>query len=280
MRRIIYTSILCTVAAAAEVGAGVETDISDVNAILRGDSSLLIHPAPLTGPLVTDRPDFTESTDAIPRGHYQIEAGYTFTHDSAGGGTGNHTVGELLLRIGLVDDLELRIELPSFERLASGGMSTSGFSDFGIGVKYKFFEQRGLRPHFGIIGQISAPTGSAAFSSDRVDPEIKLLWAYDLTDRVAIAGNVNFASLTESLDRFFEISSSGTIAVAITDRLGGYVEYFGFYPVDNGAGPTHFLNTGLTYLITDNFQLDARIGTGLNGRAEDVFVGFGFSWRN
>ena len=38
-------------------------------------------PAPLTEPLVTDRPDFTESTDAVPRGHFQLEMGYTFTYD-------------------------------------------------------------------------------------------------------------------------------------------------------------------------------------------------------
>ncbi|MCZ6654354.1 MAG: hypothetical protein O7D91_15175, partial [Planctomycetota bacterium] len=30
-------------------------------------------------PLITDRPDFTESTDAIPTGHFQLEAGYMFT---------------------------------------------------------------------------------------------------------------------------------------------------------------------------------------------------------
>ena len=31
------------------------------------------------GPLVTDRPDFTESAVGVPIGRVQIEAGYTWT---------------------------------------------------------------------------------------------------------------------------------------------------------------------------------------------------------
>ena len=40
---------------------------------------------PLTEPLVTDRPDFTESTLTVPFGHVQLETGYTFTYDDEGG---------------------------------------------------------------------------------------------------------------------------------------------------------------------------------------------------
>ena len=67
-------------------------------------------PAPLTAPLVTDRPDFTESTKTIPRGHLQIEAGFTFVYDRRGDDRlRDHAAPELLLRIGLADDFELRI---------------------------------------------------------------------------------------------------------------------------------------------------------------------------
>lgn len=278
MRIEIFTLALCA-ASVIPVG-GASGDDAGVATVVHDESSLIFIPTPLTEPLVTDRPDFTESTDAVPRGHFQIEAGYTFTHDGANGGTRSHTAGELLLRVGLFNDFELRIEWPSFERLESASATTEEFSDVSVGFKYKLFEQRGVRPHIGVIGQFSAPTGGAAFSSDRVDPAVKLLWAYDATDRVAVGGNINFESLTEAHDRFFQIAASGSIALAVTDRLGSYVEYFGFHSVGHGPGSTHFVNTGLTYLITDNFQLDTRVGVGLNARAEDVFVGFGFSWRH
>ena len=61
-------------------------------------------------PLVTDRPDFTESTDAVPYGLFQLEVGYTFTHDRESGVRNQtHTSPELLLRAGLAQDFELRI---------------------------------------------------------------------------------------------------------------------------------------------------------------------------
>src|SRR5215475_7721761 len=37
--------------------------------------------APLTEPIDTDRPDFTESPETVPRGHFQLEDGFTFTLD-------------------------------------------------------------------------------------------------------------------------------------------------------------------------------------------------------
>ena len=61
-------------------------------------------------PLITDRPDFTESTDAIPAGHFQLEAGYTFTYDREHTDrVRDHAAPEFLLRIGVIDDVELRL---------------------------------------------------------------------------------------------------------------------------------------------------------------------------
>ncbi|MCH8913289.1 MAG: hypothetical protein IIA33_06935, partial [Planctomycetes bacterium] len=59
---------------------------------------------------MTDRPDFTESTDAVPRGHFQLEMGYTFTYDrEKTDRVRDHTAPEFLLRVGLFDDFELRL---------------------------------------------------------------------------------------------------------------------------------------------------------------------------
>jgi hypothetical protein len=48
-------------------------------------------------PLVTDRPDFTESAATVTRGRTQVEMGYTFT---SAGDFDEHAMGELLVRIG------------------------------------------------------------------------------------------------------------------------------------------------------------------------------------
>ncbi|MGH7563856.1 MAG: hypothetical protein ACREK5_05485, partial [Gemmatimonadota bacterium] len=59
--------------------------------------------AQIVAPLVTDRPDFTESALTVPRGDPQLESGYTLTRaDDAD----EHALGEVLLRIGVAGRLE------------------------------------------------------------------------------------------------------------------------------------------------------------------------------
>lgn len=248
---------------------------------------------PLTGPIVTDRPDFTESTDAVPSGYVQLEAGYTFTYDREGDDRlRTHTAPEMLWRIGLFENFELRINWPgyTFAELHTETESrrgrpierdtwSQGSEDMSIGFKYKFLEQDGLVPHFGVIGELAVPSGSAGFSSGDVEPAVKLLWAYDVTEWLSVAGNVNFAVPSEAGEHFFQTQASLSGAVALTDRLGTYVEYFGFYPASENTDCAHYMNGGFTYLITENLQVDVRAGVGLNEEADDFFTGLGFAWR-
>ena len=248
---------------------------------------------PMAEPLITDRPDFTESTDAVPAGHFQLEAGYTFTYDREHKDrVSDHTAPEFLLRIGVIDDVELRLGWQGYSwtenqfvtrtragRRVTGEDWTDGAHDLSIGFKLKLLEQEGLVPHFGILASMNIPMGSDVVSPGDVEPGAILLWAYDLTDGVALAGNVGFASLTGGGERFFQTSASISLAVALTERLGGYVEYYGLYPNAEDTDAAHTLNAGLTFLINNNFQIDWRIGGGLNEEADDFFTGVGFAWR-
>lgn len=242
------------------------------------------------GALITDRPDFTESTEAVPNGMIQIEAGYTFTYDDPGDGatrTQDHSMPEILLRVGLATNVELRLgwEGYSFTRDKFDDEKrtefdwSQGAADTSVGVKVKLFEQEGWRPHFGIIGELSMPSGSTSASSGDVDPAIKLLWAYDIDDRLSIAGNMNIGVPTENGNRFVQAASSVSAAFAVTDELGTYIEYFGAYPASDGEDGAHTINGGFTYLLSPDLQLDIRAGAGLNEEADDFFVGAGFSWR-
>ncbi|MCH7701358.1 MAG: transporter [Planctomycetes bacterium] len=242
---------------------------------------------------MTDRPDFTESTDAIPTGHAQLEMGYTFTLDRESKTRArSHTAPEFLLRLGVASNLELRLGWEGYhwsETLAPGHTRAGrpvrreewnqGASDVSIGIKYKFAEQDGTRPHMGIIAALTAPSGSANISGGDVEPEVVFLWAYDVDDRLSIAGNAGFVIPSDDGDRFAQGKASLSFAYAVTDRLGAYLEYFGLYPSALHSDAAHSVNGGVTYLISDNFQLDARVGAGLNEEADDFFTGIGFAVR-
>ena len=55
------------------------------------------------------------------------------------------------------------------------------------------------------------------------------------------------------------------------------MEYYGKFRARGGRGPEHYLDVGLTYLLTNRIQLDVWAGIGLNDRADDYFVGGGIS---
>jgi hypothetical protein len=244
-------------------------------------------------PLITDRPDFTESTDAVQTGHVQLEGGYTFSLDRERRERERaHTLPEALLRIGLFHDFELRLGWEGysftdgqFENRTRAGRRVNredwsqGANDVTVGVKYKFFEQHGLHPHVGMIAQLSAPSGSAELTSGDVDPEVKWLWAYDLSEKWGLAGNLNIGVPSDEKGRFVQASASISAAYSWTERFGSYLEYYGFYPNARDADCAHTLNGGVTFLVHNDFQIDLRVGAGANEEADDFFAGVGFGYR-
>ena len=65
----------------------------------------------------------------------------------------------------------------------------------------------------------------------------------------------------------------------LTSRLGAYTEVFGFAPQLSSVGHSRYGNTGLTFSLTPDFQLDLRGGMGFNGVQPDYFVGAGLVHR-
>ena len=73
--------------------------------------------------LVTDRPDFTESASVPGGGRIQVEGGWTVEGDEDASA---HSLGEILVRIGIGDRFEARIE-PLTWISADGGDGADSF---------------------------------------------------------------------------------------------------------------------------------------------------------
>ena len=232
-------------------------------------------------PLVTDRPDFTESPETVAPGRFQLEAGYTFTRR---GDDKQHALGELLLRVGLWQQIELRLGGNSYVWLDSPDGDADGFEDLSLGVKIKLLEGSErfelTRPTVGVIVATTLPTGADDLGEDEPQPEFILAMAWDLSERFSLGSNLNYAYASEDGDRFHQFSGSVALGITLTEKWGTYIEYFGFVPESDDGPNTSFFNGGFTYLINDDLQLDARIGVGVfNGRSPDYFTGAGVSWR-
>ncbi len=222
-------------------------------------------------PLVTDRPDFTESAEVVPLGMAQVEGGYTF---SQSGSSSRHSFGELLLRMSVWERCEARIGLNSYVLTRAPGERAEEFEDGSLGFKLELLAgAAGWRPATAVIAGVSLARQAAAAAEFR--PQLKLATAWGLGARTALSTNLNVARVESGR----EISGSCSLAMELGGPWGGFVESFGFLPTEPGSAGTAYANGGFTWRAGEDLQLDARIGVGWNGIEPDHFLGLGIARR-
>jgi hypothetical protein len=250
----------------------------------------------------TDRPDFTQNRKTVGAGVVQLESGMTYLrghHDSFS----DFSFPETLLRVGVVCDwLELRLS----ENFASDRTnlplgkhkSDVGAQDLVFGAKLALTPQQGVLPEMGIIVHTSAPSGSDGLSSGKWLPGVNWLYGWDFTKRWQLAGSTQVYEATDlvplptsrggtrqddsSKHAFTVVAQSFSMEYDVTDKLTPYFEWFVLFPagaMSAGERPEHYLDSGFTYKVTPNIQLDARIGGGLTSMATGLFAGSGLSVR-
>lgn len=234
----------------------------------------------LPDPLDTDRPDFTEGTSTVPRGHYQLEGGYTFTSQ---GDEDSSSLGELLLRIGAGDRVEARLGIGSYSRVdtgVSGASTLSGYEDPTVGVKIRLTpDDTNLlapgHPQIAILLATSVPIGSDDLTADEWQPEGKLALGWDFTDRFSLGSTLIYGYPSDGGERFHQFSASLSAGYSLTDRLGAYLEGYGFNKESLDGSSTTYLDTGLSFGISNDVQIDVRVGAGLDDPSPNWFAGFG-----
>ena len=227
-------------------------------------------PASAQDGMSTDRPDFTESPLTVGQGVIQIEAGATM---QSVGDTSELTSGEGLIRYGVRPRFELRFGLPS---LVSGEDIDRGLSDINIGFKWTIAQlDNGV--DLGLVGAASLPTGDENFTSDDVNPAFIFIASKPVNDQVSLAGQISGSLIKARENWEANWSATAVMGVSISQRLGGFLEIMGESPPLGDNRIT--FHTGVLYPVSDDFQLDFHIGTGLNDAAGDEFFGLGLAVR-
>ena len=239
-------------------------------------------PVPAGAPeLVTDRPDFTESSEVVGRGVLQVESGLSFEDDRQEGDRARVvSAPQLLVRVGVTPRFELRFGGDGFVsqsiRTAGGTLETSGSSDAEIGFKFKLTTAPVAGFDAAILPSLSLPTGRDGLTSGGYDPGVKFTWARELPRGFGLSGNVNAALLTVDDRRDWEPSVSLSMGHGLVGEWSAYWETYGFF--DGGSCACTF-NAGVTRGFGENLQLDVEAGRGLTASASDWFVGVGFAVR-
>jgi len=231
--------------------------------------------------MITDRPDFTESSSTVAPGRFQFELGYTFTK---AGSEDQHNFGELLARLGILPWLEGRLGLNSFSVVrAPGAEERGGIEDITLALKARLLRKSVgssvAIPQLAVLFGADLPTGESGFGEDEIQTGVKLLADWALSDRFSLASNVGYAYLHSDSEHFHQGVGSLALAYSISDPLVAYVEWYGFFPENLGGGSNHYVNGGLAWSLSPNVQLDWRIGAGLQDPTPNWYTGAGLSFR-
>lgn len=223
-------------------------------------------------PLATDRPDQTESSSTVGKGVVQIETGYLMAWEDLP--TGNfdqditHDFATTLLRIGILDNLELRLATSYTSFNPVFGQDISGLSPVSVGTKIDIAEESGAWPEVAFIGHITLPwIGEEEFRPNYIAPDFRFSFSHTLSDRFSLGYNLGFEwNGVVANDAFIYTIALGA---AITEALSVYIEPFGAWPA-NGDG-THSFDAGATYLLNDNLQVDVSYGFVYSGMDSRYF---------
>jgi len=249
---------------------------------------LLMVPAVYAGeqpPLTTDRPSQSDASTLVPRGYFQTEAGYTFSHDDAAGTTTNsYSVPNLFLRYGLLDNLEVRFGWNGYtHNNPDPGTIQDGSGDGQVSAKWYLWQESGWAPETTLLAGTTLPFGKNGISSDRSDPFFRFLMTHSLPGGFSVSSNLGITWSTQmsgiaGKDTAADFIYTVLLGYALTPEVDTFVEFFGSAPLEE-QDDRHGFDAGIAWRVLPTVQIDFSAGVGLNDAAIDAFVSAGLSFR-
>ena len=236
-------------------------------------------------PTVTDRPDAAEATAVMGKNHFQIETSFGFASDHVEGVTTRTYSFPTLFRYGVTDRLELRLEGEMFAwQTVTGASTENGFTDLALGTKIFCIDQKGAAPSLSFLGAMNIPTGKSSFSSQVAEPIAKLLADWELPKDFGLGTNWGIDvpvrdAQGNKFARFLYAIALGHPMPWIKDRWAFFIEFAGAIPLAANKPDEHSFDTGFTFDINPDIQLDTLVRIGMTPSTPDITAALGLSWR-
>lgn len=237
----------------------------------------------------TDRPDFVESSDVIPVGRAQLEAGFAIERDRSSGAKSRTRSTPTLLRIGLGNELEARIEADGLLHSKATSLGTGitvnerGTSDVALGLKWhrQDGDEKTGQASTAWLLHLDIDSGSAAFRGQGLRPSLRYVAEWELPGEWSVGLMPGIARDTDEQGRHFVAGILAlTASTELAARWRGFVELAGQRIASKSRGGTiATFDTGLTWALNPDLQLDLSLQRGLNRHTPDWACAFGVSVR-
>ena len=239
--------------------------------------------------IITDRPDFVDSSLSVGKGRFQFEASVLFARKSADGVREQTYTTPTLLRYGFADDWEWRLESDWWSQLrisdsASGVTTTErGFADLSPGVKWHVHDadKEAGTPSVAIIAHAALPSGARAVRGHSVRPAFKSVLEWELPHNFSIGTIPGLVYDTNDAGQRFV---RGTMGVVLnkqwTEKFRTLVEAFwpSIASAENGGTVVNY-KFAMAYLITNMVQIDSGAYRGWGKGSPDFAMTVGLSMK-
>jgi hypothetical protein len=237
--------------------------------------------------LVTDRPGVAESSKVVGKGRFQLETSVGWERQRDDDLHSRTSSTPSLLRVGLGDTLELRIETDgrTIEHdvdPASGAHAISaGWADTELGLKWHVADQQGSHPSLGWLLHAALPSGNRDFKGHGVRPSLRLSAEWELPGDYALGLMPGVGSDTDDNgSRYGYGIFAANLGKDFGEHAHGFVELAAPQIAHAAHGGTQLLfDTGMSYTPNKDCQLDVAVTHGLNRRTPDLGLAFGLSLR-
>ncbi|MEO7133414.1 MAG: transporter [Vicinamibacterales bacterium] len=223
-----------------------------------------------------DRPGLADASSVIGKRTVQLETGIqTESHRDA-----RVSFVPTLLRIGVADRFEARVEGNTFTTVSTGAVRESGLAPTSLGLKFAVQAGDESKPGVGVIGRVVPESGTNGFESAHVAGDVRLAIDWDLAEHLSLNPNAGVA-WSDGPDRVF---ATGLFAVTLAYSRRPEVTWFVDTSVQQhevaGGIASIIIDGGIAYVPGRNWQLDISAGTKARGDTPArAFLSAGFAFR-
>lgn len=236
-------------------------------------------------PIATDRPDFVESSNTVGAGRWQLETSIAYESDQQSGVEATTWSTPTLLRIGMGEYLEARIETDGLlsQDLDGNGIndSNTGYADTAIGLKWHVPGSENSGPSLGVLLHADLDNGSSDFRGGGVRPSLRVVAEWELSERVSLGIMPGVISdKDDNGERFTAGILGAVVGYAINDSTRVFAEIAAEQiAADNHGGDVVNFDIGTAHLLSEDAQVDLAASFGMTEETPEWAVTVGYSVR-
>ena len=206
--------------------------------------------AQFTEVLTSDRPGQAFSANTVGKNVFQVQTGIDFFDNNS------QFYPNSYFRYGLSEKFEINSGI-----ILSGSKFANEIASFSVGARYNLSD---IDSKFTSTLQFSHDFGATNNNS-----QLTYILASSLSEKLSYTVNLGI-----NFDNDFAVNNGiyvANLSYGINSKMGIFLETFGNFL---NTGFQLNIDTGMYYLLNNNFQIDALVGDN-----DGLFLGAGFTWR-